>query len=763
MPSERYPVLVWEDPSGSYTAALVEDARNVAAVGSTPESAMEQLEAFIAWEAREEEDRPPPDFEEPRLLEFSVAVWPEYRDGERVFPCEEPIQLRVPCVYGRQEGGLRVASLPTLGLRFHYYEAGSLRRFVEHAVQEALKGSTPAALAPYLPPRSVELRELTVHGGKRRRKGAPRSAPATLATVAEPLGERAVRRQYTKAWGRDAEVTALARRLGREKASLLLVGETGVGKTATLAEAVRKVESGGERAEGGEPGPRHRFWLTRAARLLAGMKYLGQWQERCEAVIEELASEDGALCVDSLLDLVRLGGHGPVDSLAAFFLPYLRRGEVRMVAEATPREVDACRRLLPGFVEAFELVRIEEPDRRTALDILDRVAEAATRDRGLAIEHGVTERVQRLFARFAPYQAFPGRAAAFLAAALEKAGRRRAKALTAEDVVDAFVLRTGLPELFLRDEVPLGHDEVLAEFRAQVIGQEEACRAAAGLVTTFKAGMNDPARPLGVLLFCGPTGVGKTELAKALARYFFGHGEGAERRLVRFDMSEYAGGDAAERLLGEPDGLGDGGGGGEAGGLARRLREQPFSVVLFDEIEKAAPEVFDLLLGVFDEGRLADRFGRTTSFRSAVLVMTSNLGAEAKDAPGFKPEREPSYSAEALSFFRPEFFNRLDAVVTFRPLSRESVLALASKELGQVALREGLEKARVRLSWTPALVESLAREGYDRRYGARPLQRTIERRVVTPLARWLVERGPVRDVELRADVGEGGEVVFREG
>src|SRR5262249_43655641 len=154
---------------------------------------------------------------------------------------------------------------------------------------------------------------------------------------------------------------------------------------------------------------------------------------------------------------------------------------------------------------------------------------------------------------FAPYQAFPGPAAAFLARAFEDARQERLPALTADRVLKPFVRRTGLPELFLRDEVPLTRDEVLEEFRRQVIGQEEACAAAADLVVTFKAGLNDPHRPVGVLLFCGPTGVGKTELAKALGRYFFGHGEAA-RPLVRLDMSEYAGPGAAERLLAQPDG-----------------------------------------------------------------------------------------------------------------------------------------------------------------------------------------------------------------
>ena len=197
-----------------------------------------------------------------------------------------------------------------------------------------------------------------------------------------------------------------------------------------------------------------------------------------------------------------------------------------------------------------------------------------------------------------------------------------------------------------------------------MIDQPEACEAAANVVMTFKAGLNDPHRPLGVLLFCGPTGVGKTEMAQALARYFFGGGgeRTDKQRLIRLDMSEYAGFDAVERLLGPPH--------GEPSELIRKIRQQPFTVLLLDEIEKAAPDVFDVLLGVFDEGRLTDRFGRVTNFRSALIVMTSNLGADRQTPVGFDATARPRYRDEAMAFFRPEFFNRIDAVVTFHPLGR---------------------------------------------------------------------------------------------
>jgi ATP-dependent Clp protease ATP-binding subunit ClpC len=218
-------------------------------------------------------------------------------------------------------------------------------------------------------------------------------------------------------------------------------------------------------------------------------------------------------------------------------------------------------------------------------------------------------------------------------------------------------------------------------------------------------------------------------------------------------MSEYAGYGAAQRLLMSAD--------GGVSDFLKRVRRQPFTVVLLDEIEKAAPEVHDALLGVLDEGRLTDRFGRTTTFKSAVIVMTSNLGAERNAAIGFDSSVQPAFERIAMGTFRPEFFNRIDAVVTFQPLAHETIVALARRELEAIRQRDGLTKANLQITWTEAVVDYLAGAGYDARYGARPLLRAVERLVIAPLSAWLLAHTEARNQTITIELDPAGQIVVR--
>ena len=743
MPTVRYHALLCRDAAGGYSAVALDGGAT--GFGASANDARDDLKEYLRWAHRKDAGLPVPDFAEPELRWFTVTVRPEYKAKDRFYPSDAEVPVRVPCVVGARTSGQFAADLPLLGIRFDYPGRMELQKLVERYVAQALEGKTPEQLGAYLPPPRAELIELAIPVPKEP-PGALDTIPPppTLAKVAEPVGDRAVRKGYARAWGREAELAALVKKLHHEKANVLLVGESGIGKTTLMVDAVKEAEKLAL-AEDERPGVKHkrRFWLTSAGRVIAGMKYLGQWEERVEAVIAELGELGGVLCVERLLELVRTGGLGPTDSVAAFLVPYLARGELRMVAEVTPAELDACRRLMPGLPDLFQIVCVEPFERATALSVIDKQLETAASGPGVEIERGSGERIVRLFRRFVPYAAFPGPASSFARQIVDSHVRSGKGPVTPSAVVDQFRRQTGLPELFLRDEITLQRDDVLNWFRARVIDQPEACEAAANVVMTVKAGLTDPARPPAVLLFCGPTGVGKTHMAQALASYFFGNaGANPERerrggtgdRLLRLDMSEYGGFDAVYRLLGPPQ--------GEPGPLVKQVRRQPFSVLLLDEIEKAAADVFDTLMSVFDEGRLTDQYGRVTNFRSTIVVMTSNLGAGQSRAVGFEGEGVgPAYQDVAMKFFRPEFFNRMDAVVTFRPLLPATVKVIARRELDAIAKREGLVRDDVRVTWSEALVDHLAAVGFDPRYGARPLQRAIEREVVAPLARWLLANG----------------------
>lgn len=732
----RAPAVVWKDPGGMYTATLVEDDSGQAAVGSSAAEALSALQDWCVWTVKHQPWAfSAPEMQRPRLAWFQVSVRPEYVLRKRRFPVEESVTLPVPVVLGDLPAGLTLCAAPTLNLRFTCHEDEQVKELVAHYVRERVSGLSPASVSRLWPPTHLELADISVRlpspGPKRTRAKVLEALPL----VAEPV-TRQRGRLSPRAFGREAEIADLVKRLQADRANVLLVGESGSGKTTMLLQAAREIERSVRRDPERDPDQAPlspMFWQTSGSRMIAGMRYLGQWEERCEKVVSELAEMDGILCADSLIELLRVGGFDATDSVAAFLMPFLQHRELRMVTECSQAELDAARRLLPGFVENFQILSLASPAGQAAIAMLDQLARADRQNLRIEFEEALPAVVYRMHRRFLPQAAFPGKAAGFLHLLFERAATAHKPRLSLADALEAFVADTGLPELFLRDELPLDEAEIRAELELSVIGQAGAVRAAATLLTTFKAGLNDPQRPLGVLLFSGPTGVGKTELAKAVSRYLFGHGQGKDR-LIRLDMSEYGQSGSAERIFSGPQ--------GEPSELIRRLRAQPFCVLLLDEIEKASPDVYDVFMSAFDEGRLTDRFGRTTSLQSAIIIMTSNLGAGKGQVLGFGEGTEPDYEAEAMAWFRPEFFNRLDAVVSFKPLSQDVVLEIASKELQELSAREGMQRAGIRLEFSRTLVEQVAKAGFDARFGARPLQRTIESLVVAPLARYLVRHKP---------------------
>ncbi|MGK0391837.1 MAG: ATP-dependent Clp protease ATP-binding subunit ClpC, partial [Maribacter sp.] len=283
-------------------------------------------------------------------------------------------------------------------------------------------------------------------------------------------------------------------------------------------------------------------------------------------------------------------------------------------------------------------------------------------------------------------------------------------------------------------------------FTSRIIGQTSAIDSLCEIVKIYKAGLNNPHKPISTLLFAGPTGVGKTASARALADYFFGKGQKTSP-LIRIDMSEFRYPGQIAQLIGS---------GRNVGKLVKDVRERPFAVLLLDEVEKADSSVFDALLTVLDEGRLVDAYGRETNFRNVIIIMTSNLGSSNRQSLGFTDMEDESvrYTSSISKFFRPEFINRIDGIVMFNALKEADIIEITKKELIDLSQREGFVKNNLKLKFSNNLMLHLKQTGFDERYGARPLQRAIEDEVTAPLANWLLNHPNTQNCTLEIDYDE---------
>jgi ATP-dependent Clp protease ATP-binding subunit ClpC len=393
-------------------------------------------------------------------------------------------------------------------------------------------------------------------------------------------------------------------------------------------------------------------------------------------------------------------------------------------------------RLRPALRATFEVARLEpmEPDETEA--VARAVARELAAANGVTIEPAAVDVALASARQYLTSSSAPGAALDLLKLSAKRVAKGRDATITPEDIIETLSQLTGLPASILDSHQRVDLSTVRSYFATRVIGQDEAVGAVVDRIAMLKAGLNDPSKPIGVFLFAGPTGTGKTELAKTLAEFLFGSND----RMIRLDMSEFQTPESTGKILGSGDTA------TPTDSLITLVRKQPFSVVLLDEFEKAHANVWDLFLQVFDDGRLTDQLGQVADFRHCIIILTSNLGATSHRSSrlGFSPG-EDSYSSDQVlrtvgQTFRPEFQNRLDKVIVFQPLSRELMRSILKKELSRVLDRRGFKDREWAVEWEASALEFLLEKGFSPEMGARPLKRAIDQFLIAPLAATIVEQ-----------------------
>ncbi len=562
--------------------------------------------------------------------------------------------------------------------------------------------------------------------------------------------------------GRDKELSRVVQILSRRtKNNPCLIGEAGVGKTA-VAEGVAALIASGGVPDGIKM---HRLCALDLSAMVAGAKYRGDFEERIKSVLDEVVRCGNIiLFIDEVHTIVGTGSaEGAVDA-SNILKPQLARGEIQIIGATTTEEYRRFIEKDSALERRFQSVLIEEPTPEAAIDILKGIRERYETFHRVKISDGAVEAAVRLSARYLTERRLPDKAIDLMDEACSKkviAKKADAQAgfcgtVKAEDVAAVLKLYTGVSA----GEIEHGESERLLrleeELKQRVVGQDKAISAVAKAVRRSRAGLRDPKKPVGTFLFTGPSGVGKTELAKALAEALFGD----EKALIRFDMSEYNDKSAVNKLIGSPPGYV----GYEDGGkLTEAIRRHPYSVVLFDEIEKADAGIYNLFLQLMDDGFITDSEGRKANFQSSVVIMTSNIGAEAaaKAGIGFFTAACSSGKAvicEIKKVFRPEFINRIDETVVFNRLDFSAAVKIAEKyyrKLAERAAASGIE-----LVFSDEAVVAAAKNGFDPEQGARPLERYISAVAEDPLSEMLLAGKVCSGERICCTVGDDGKMIF---
>ncbi len=662
----------------------------------------------------------------------------ELEPTERHPTWRKPLELEFSYLFWEHEADAKIAYVPGLAVEV---VASSIKRFDEMLKDHILFALNRAGVRNSL----FDLALLQRGDGKiavsqvkwnaypmtprerfERSENSDEQSKKVLSEVASQLDTR----RLPLSFERDEMAKQLGWMLGgRRSTSVLMVGESGVGKTALIHHLVQKA---GEYKLGGKP-----VYQTSGSKIVAGMTGFGQWQERCRRMVEEAKEKDALIFFGNLFELLQVGqSSASSESLGSFFRPYLIRGEFIAIAECTPQQLALIEQIDPRILDAFRQLKLEPADEEQTLKILKKRNAAASHRVKAKFGKGALERLLGLQKRYSGYSAFPGKAVRFLERVSEIARQNTSAEslplITPELIDKTFAAETGMPDFLIDESISIDLDAVRHWFGERLKGQEDAVNLTIDTIAAIKARLTRPGKPLASFLFIGPTGVGKTELAKTLAEFFYG----SQDRLIRLDMSEYAAPGSAGRLAA-------GGRNEDEGILTAQMRDQPFSVLLLDEFEKADASVYDLFLQVLGEARLTDAAGRTADFSNAIIILTSNLGAREfrLSRPGFHDPKTnlatiatDHFTEQVKKNFRPEFFNRIDRIVPFLSLSRDAVKAVVAREIQLAEHRDGLKNRNISLIVPGFAVEHLAEIGYDPRYGARPVKRAIEQWLLQPIS-----------------------------
>ena len=594
---------------------------------------------------------------------------------------------------------------------------------------------------------------------------APRGSRASD-KYCRDLTRRAAEGQLDPVFCREAELDRMVEILcRRQKNNPCLVGEPGVGKTA-LAEGLAQRIAQGQvpRALQGR-----RLLALDLASLVAGTKYRGDFEERFKNLLEELVRDGTAiLFVDELHTVVGAGAaEGAIDA-SSILKPVLARGELQFIGATTNQEFRAYIQKDAALERRFGRVQLEEPSPDSAEAILEGLAPRYERYHGVKLPPDALHAAVELSVRYLPGRCLPDKAIDLVDEACA-AARIQAEqegdavpVLGVEQIARVVAQASGVPACRVGEQERERLARLEQRLNDQVVGQPQATAAVAGAIRRSRTGLGEPGRPMGAMLFLGPTGVGKTALAKALAVSWFG----SEKALLRFDMSEYQEQHTVARLLGAPPGYV---GHDEGGQLTEAVRRRPYSVVLFDEIEKAHPEIQTLLLQLLEEGQLTDAMGRKADFRNTIVLLTANLGARflaGQSTPlGFAASEETAFDRqaaqaveEAKRWLRPELVGRLDEMIVFRPLGEQSLCAIAERLLDQLEQRAA--HSGLTLHHTDRVGPALAARARSA-YGARELRRQVDRAVEQALADRIAAGDAPDGGRWLADCTENGEITLQ--